>query len=79
MYSGKGSDVPFTEDMEAPDTASLADNKDVYVIQRATSYIRRFRQLFTVPRIRRASMGRAGLLNQMLYNANGRIQPPLLL
>ncbi|TKX22452.1 sugar transporter-like protein 21 [Elsinoe australis] len=56
MYSGKGSDVPFTEDMEAPDTASLADNKDVYVIQRATSYIRRFRQLFTVPRIRRASM-----------------------
>ncbi|KAF2225406.1 hypothetical protein BDZ85DRAFT_279096 [Elsinoe ampelina] len=42
-------------DDDKVDAASLTDNKNIYVTQGGTSFFRRFRQLFSVPRIRRAS------------------------
>ncbi|KAF4553576.1 Sugar (and other) transporter-like protein 62 [Elsinoe fawcettii] len=57
MYTSSGPEPEPSDDPDDDrvDAASLTDNKDIYVTQGGTSFFRRFRQLFSVPRIRRAS------------------------
>ncbi|PNS18123.1 hypothetical protein CAC42_3568 [Sphaceloma murrayae] len=70
VYAHTDPDIGAVEDSD-DDIASITENRNIYVTQRATTVLRRFLQLFRIPRIRRATMAAfAVMISQQLCGVN---------